>query len=108
MIEITQETMWNLIEKLDLSHEINKEKAYQLFQELDTDKTGYIKKSKFVEYTNTTLPKDKAIRNFYEIFNQHLYGKSERIILKLQNLRGKSYLNEDKDAIKDIDWYIIN
>ena len=78
--------------------------ANELFLELDTEKSGKIKKSKFVEYLNKYPSTDKAFKSFYDTINEELYSKSEKIISKLKKLKEKHYVKEDKDTLSDIDW----
>jgi hypothetical protein len=100
-VEITEDTIWLLIEKLNLNEQIDKNLAKELFLELEVDKT------KFVDYINKNSFSDKAYKSFYETINEQLLSKSEKIILKLKKIREKEHIKNDKTSLRDINWYTI-
>ena len=70
-IELSQENIWLIVEKLKLSELIDKEKAKELFELLDEDKKGKIRKSTFVEYLLKYTQKlnNSSFNSFFEIIN---------------------------------------
>ena len=105
-IELSQENIWLIVEKLNLSELIDKEKAKELFELLDEDKKGKIRKSTFVEYLLKYTQKlnNSSFNSFFEIINNELSSKSEKIINKLKNLRLKESIKNDLDSVNDINW----
>ncbi len=95
-----------IIEKLGLSGEISRRRSSSIFNELDTEKKGKIKKSSFLYF----IEENRTSDNFQFLFNV-LTGKgsskSEKIISKLKKLKDKAYINKDDEAISDIDWYLL-
>ena len=104
--ELTEQNIWLIVEKLKLTENIDKNKAKELFEMLDKDKKGKIEKSAFIEYItnyNQTIS-DSSIKNFFELINNELASKSEKIISKLKKLREKSYIQNDNESVNDINW----
>ena len=97
-----------MIQKMNLTNQIDKAKAKEIFEELDTEKKGNVDKQKFIDYITHNHPhEDSAIKNFVESVNEQLYSKSEKIIVKLKKLKEKEYLQKDMQALNDLDWYIV-
>lgn len=73
---------------------------------LDIDHKGKIEKSALVEYMTkySQTEIDSSFKAFFEIINQELASKSEKIISKLKKLREISYFNKDDESINDINW----
>lgn len=99
--------IWGLIEKLNLNQVIERDAAKQLFVELDVNKDGKIPKPKFVDFILKNSNADKSYKTFIDSINEHLYSKTEKIILKLKKLREKEYIQSDSSALDDINWYYI-
>jgi hypothetical protein len=89
---------------MNLTEHIDKLTSKALFQELDKDKIGKVSKSKFIDFITKSSSNDRAYKSFIDSVNEHLYSKSEKILLKLKRLREKEYIKNDRDTLEDLNW----
>jgi len=93
------------VEKLNFTEKINKNRAKELFNRLDKNKKGKIKKTEFVEYLVSNRENDSNFRNFFDIVNLELASKSEKIVSILKKVREKLNAHQDLESVEDINWY---
>ncbi len=93
------------MEKLNFTERINKNTTKELFERLDKNKKGKIKKTEFVEYLVSNRENDSNFRNFFDIVNLELASKSEKIVSILKKVREKLNAHKDLESVDDINWY---
>lgn len=92
-------------------NEVSRETASKLFSELDSENKGKIKTDEFIEHISIKLNLEvddahKQLKEFYEIINEELITKSERIISKLKGIKKRANLANDNQTLDEIDWII--
>ncbi len=102
---IQQDDITNIFEKMNIS--IDKEEAKKIFQDLDIEKSGQVNIEKFVEAITLSQKNSSSYSNLLKQINEELITISERIIMKLKNLKKKATFSSDMASLEDIDWYFI-
>ena len=72
---------------------------------MDQLKIGQIKLDEIIDYSISKIDHNNEYHSFCENVKSAMIGTSEKIILKLKNLRKRSYIELDDEAISDIDWF---
>lgn len=74
---------------------------------MDINNTGKVLKNEFIEYIykKSNENQNKSLfSEIYEMINNELISKSERIILKLKRIMKKISVLNDKESEEDIEW----
>lgn len=103
--EYTYDDLAVIISSLNIDKEQVEYKAKEIFDKLDKQQIGLIKKEDFLE--RIVLNKsDPDFQIFYAKLKDDLLSNSEQIIRKLKKIKEKAYFNHDNETIEDINWII--
>ncbi len=94
-----------MINRNQIGKNLNKVIAKELFDQLDTNKTGSVKAEDYVNYLNKQEKDAGWLSEFFNSVADDFSSKLEIIIKKLKGLRDNKNLEKDPKALDDIDWY---
>jgi len=66
--------------------------------------TKAIKVEEFLKKIHYDKSSNKQILSLYQKLNNQLCTKTEKIIMKLKNLRNKCVFSKDEESQKEFDW----
>ena len=107
---LSVDDMCDLISNLQLQEKYNRTSVLQIFDKLDTTNTGFIDRNELFDYLENLDANNKEhnYKELLEKFNQTVLSKSEKILFRLTKLRKKIYIQNDSEALEDINWIINN
>jgi Ca2+-binding EF-hand superfamily protein len=99
---IEEEDITQIFEKMNVT--IDNDETTKIFQDLDVENTGKVKIEKFVEAVTLSQKASSTHTGVLKKINDELTTKSERIIIKLKNLKNRATFCSDSQSLDDIDW----
>lgn len=99
---IEMEDLENIVEKMNLTKSIGKDEVEKIFHSIDVNNSGKVKVSTFFD---TIIYGQKEYLDIFKKINNQLTTKSEKIIIKLKNLKSRAAFANDKESLDDLDWY---
>lgn len=103
-VEITKFEVKRMIENGFLKEEMNNTRISDIFEKIDVNKTGKIRRSELLAYISNH--KDLARTTIKEDIKVCFQSESEKIFTKLQKLKNLCIKLKQPEAVKDIEWII--
>lgn len=103
-VEIYKHDVYRMIEQGLLTEEVSKSRLSEIFEKIDVQKVGKIRRSELFTYINNH--KDLASTSIKDNIKDCFQSESEKIFKKLQKLRKLCIKLDQTEAVKDIEWII--